>query len=388
MTATGTQQTAASEITGPTWDLEYPALDAPELKQDLHEALDAIEHIERISSPVADVVANASSLSLEEVRSGKVLGTVVQMFQHYWTAVILLRNVGTYASCVSSVDGTDDDARKLSAEIQELFARVKTAFEPAGLFLDTCTDDVANAFIATNDITRAASFSVLHSRKMKDHKLSLSEENMATSLSVTGHSAWGSLYTDLSSVISANVKQTDGSVKSMGVASAAALLDSPHEQVRRNAWEAIREAWLPHQETCAAVLNAITGWRLSLYEKRGLDSFLDSALHMNRMSNNSLEALFDALDANSHVGQRALRVQAEALSKPALDLWDLFAPAPALSAGSTVNGTASLYTFDEGIELIANAVSQVDDDAGAFVRLMQTNRWIEASRGDKKRPGA
>eukprot|EP00173_Palmaria_palmata_P002008 Plantae.Rhodophyta-Palmaria_palmata.ctg2226.p1 GENE.Plantae.Rhodophyta-Palmaria_palmata.ctg2226~~Plantae.Rhodophyta-Palmaria_palmata.ctg2226.p1 ORF type:complete len:322 (-),score=58.08 Plantae.Rhodophyta-Palmaria_palmata.ctg2226:1293-2177(-) len=47
-----------------------------------------------------------------------------------------------------------------------------------------------------------------------------------------------------------------------------------------------------------------------------------------------------------------------------------------------------MYTFDEGIELIANAVGAFDEKAGVFVRMMRDKGWIEASRGDTKRPGA
>ncbi len=101
---------------------------------------------------------------------------------------------------------------------------------------------------------------------------------MATSLAVTGHTAWGALYIDLSSAIVAEVRQPDGSKKKMGVASASALLDSPDEAVRRAAWEGIRDAWRPHDETCAAVLNAITGWRHAMNDKRRLPNFLSGAL--------------------------------------------------------------------------------------------------------------
>lgn len=126
---------------------------------------------------------------------------------------------------------------------------------------------------------------------------------------------------------------------------------------------AIRNGWLPHQETCAAALSAITGWRADIYKKRGLQSYLDSSLHQNRMSQATLNALLEAIDTvGVEVGKKALKVQAKAFGMNALDPWDLFAPAP------VGNETENIYTYEEGIELIAEAVSEIDEEAGAFIR--------------------
>lgn len=374
---------ASRDITGPTWTLDYASLDAAALHADLTAAKADMESMEATGATLAELVPLARDLTEAQIAEHNVLARLVDMFRKYWNAVVLLRNVSTYAHCVASVDGTDADAKRLSGQLEVLFARCRTSYEPAALILDLCPASLFDAFLATDDSTRAAKFKLSHSRKMARHRLSLEEENMVTMLTVTGHSAWGSLYTDLSSVLPVHMKQPDGSVKTMGIASAEAMRDSSEEEVRRSSWEAIREAWLPHQETCAAVLNAITGWRLDMYGKRRHDSFLTSSLYLNRMSKATLDAIFKALDSSSEVGRRALRIQAKALKKKALEPWDLFAPAPVSSAD-----VGKIYTFDEGINLIANAVGAVDAEGGSFVRMMQEKGWIEASRGDKKRPGA
>lgn len=379
MVTTASPTAPLSEISGPTWTLEYAALDAAALKADLAAADKEMDLMESIGKTLGPLVTTARELQPDD----ELVKQLVEMHNSYYRAVVLLRNVGTYASCVASVDGTDASAKKLSSTVQTLFARCRAAYEPASLILDLCPDDLFEKFLAADKDTSSAEFILRHSRRMADHRLSLSEENMITGLQVTGHSAWGTMYSDLSSVIPVHMPQPDGSTKSMGIATAEAMRDSPDEDTRRKSWEAIREAWLPHQETCAAALNAITGWRLDLYKRRDLKSPLSSSLHMNRMSQATLDALFSALDSSSEAGRRALRIQAKCLGKEALQPWDLFAPAP---LSNTTAG--KIYTFDEGIDLIANAVGAVDEEGGKFVRMMQENGWIEASRGDKKRPGA
>lgn len=386
MVATPAETDAPSKtasITGPEWELEYSSLDAPELLADIAAATAAIDKMEQVSASLHDAIPTAASLTLETPGATDLVQTLVKVFDLLWEARILLGNAGVYVSCVKSVDGSNVVAKKMSGQLYELSARLTTAYEPASLLLVRCADDIADAFVASTAATRAAAFNVRHERKMKSHKLSLAEENMATSLSVTGHTAWGQLYTEISTSIQAHVLQPDGTRKSVGIATASALLDSPDESMRRNGWEAIREAWLPHAETCAAALNSITGWRHSMNSKRNHDSFLAPALHDNHMEEASLKAMFDAIDARRDVGRKALAIQAKALGKDRVDLWDFFAPSPIQASDD-----AKLYTFDEGIELIANAVGEVDKDAGDFVRMMRDNKWIEASRGDNKVPGA
>lgn len=195
------------------------------------------------------------------------------------------------------------------------------------------------------------------------HKLSLEEENM-TKFSLTGHSAWGTMYSDFSSALSASVHLPSG-VREMFIASTEAMCDDRDAKVRRASWEAIRSAWLPHRETCAAALNAITGWRLDMYNKRNYDSFLTSSLHMKRMTNATFKALLSTVDDSTGKGRRALRIQVRALGKDNMHACDLYAPS---LVGDNVGGT---YTLDEGIELIASAVSEVDPAVGEFVYMMR-----------------
>lgn len=375
--------TPDTELTGPSWELEYDSLDAPSLLADVASAERFMDDMERDAEVLKPLVAKASSMSLDEVEKAGIIPCLTNLTKTYWDSAVLLRNVATQAGCAASVDGGDVSAKKMSSATQVRFARLRQAYEPASLFLDLCADDVFNAFLREgDDEIRAAEYIFRHSRRMRRHKLSLQEENMLTTMSVTGHSSWGTLYTDLSASISVTVSMPDGSSRSMGIASADAMRDNPDPSIRRASWEAIREGWLPHRESCAAALNAITGWRLELYKKRDYPSFMTSSLHQNRMSNATLSALLSAIDDSSHIGRRALNVQARALGQDSLCPWDLYAPAPVDA------GTGKLYSFDEGIELIASAVAEVDPDAGSFVRKMRDERWIEASRGDKKRPGA
>jgi oligoendopeptidase F len=373
---------APAAITGPAWDLgdEYASLSAPELAADLAAAKEDVKAMAGAGAVVAGALERARDMSLEEVEAEGVLAALEEMNRLGWSAGTLLRNVATFASCVGSVDGGNEAAKRLGAEMGELFAARAQAAAPADLFLQLCPGEVAEAYLGRSAETGENRFLVGERRKMRAHALSLAEENMLSAYAVPGHHAWGDLYTDLSASLAVKVEGTG----SMGVAAAAGLLDSGDAAVRRAAWLGIKAAWLPHAETSAAILNALAKWRLDTYARRGLPDFLAAPLHQNRLTRPSLDAMMAAIDGEGvRVGRRALAVQAAALGRAdgKLEPWDLMAPAPVAGRGTT-------YPFEDGVEVIAAAVGAVDVKAGEFVRMMRDKRWIEATRGDSKRPGA
>jgi oligoendopeptidase F len=189
------------------------------------------------------------------------------------------------------------------------------------------------------------SFNVEHQRKLKDFTLSLAEENLITAMSVDGNSAWSQLYTSISSTMSCDVGG-----QNMGVAQAASLLASPSSEERLNAWNGIQKAWTSNEEAAAAILNSISGWRLELNRRRAAAAgkpvhFLDTALHQNRMSKKSLDAMMQAVDEGRAVGQRALKLQARVLGKKQLHPSDLMAPPPSAGGGLEVSLQFSTILF-------------------------------------------
>ncbi len=203
-------------------------------------------------------------------------------------AVVLLMNVATYVSCQSSVDGSNLEARAMQAKVRAMSSKLTQATQSASLAIKLAPDDKVAAYLAQ---CPEETFNVEHQRKLRDFTLSLAEENLITALSVDGNSAWSQLYTSISSTMTCQVAD-----KHLGVAQAAALLASPDAAERRAAWEGIQRAWTDKEEAAAAVLNSISGWRLELNRRRAERAgkpvhYLDTALHQNRMTKKSLDAM-------------------------------------------------------------------------------------------------
>jgi len=328
----------------------------------------------------ADAVRQALPSAASATASDAVVAQCVALSKENEAVRVALAGVSTLASCTSSADGSDPAAKRLSSVTDGLRAKLAQATQPLTLFLTLCPEDVAEAYLAADPHTASERWSVTRSRSQAKHMLSAEEEAVITELGVNGIGAFGTMYTDLS----ASLKCEVGGEK-VSIAKAAQLTMDADEATRREAHTARAEAWASVEEPCAAALNAISGWRNDLNRRRGRADCLDASLFNNSLSRPSLDAMMGAIDAEgAEVGRRALRAQARGYGKGRLDPWDLLAPAPAPEGAPP----AQLRTFEEGIDIIKRAVGEVHPSMADFVQMMVDKRWIEASSGGAKRPGA
>ena len=128
--------------------------------------------------------------------------------------------------------------------------------------------------------------------------------------------------------------QCDVNGEKMGIAKAASLLADPDSKTRRSAWDGIHAGWTLQEEAAAASLNSITGWRAEVNRRRAAKAgrpvhYLDSALHSNRMTKATLDAMMTAVAEAKPLARRALKLQAKALGvEGEMHPADLMAPPP------------------------------------------------------------
>jgi len=358
-------------VQGPAWDLstEYASTEAPELETDLEKVEGLFGEIEALNPALADdepVIAAQQIFKLREQVS------------------VLLQNPSVYANCLLSVNSRDADAQTLQGRLQAYQKRLGDVTEPLNQFCDLASDEDISAYLSDPEVAEAK-FIVNHSRERRHELLSLQEESLVNGLSQDGVHAWGRLYSQLSGTLECDVL-VGNEQQQMGIATAAGLMQKPDDDLRKNAWSAINGAWEQHEESCAAAINAIAGWRLEMCRKRSSQQpvhFLDAPVHMNRITRPTLDAILKAAEEYRPLARRAAKLQARAYGKQAIGPWDNRAPAPVLDAAAD-----GIIPFDTAVNIIADAYAQVDPSLGEFVHMMVGNRWVEGTVGDSKRPGA
>eukprot|EP00854_Cymbomonas_tetramitiformis_P000681 gene681-1136_t len=300
-------------------------------------------------------------------------------------AELSLGNVAVFANCELSVDGLNAEAKQVLARTRTLGSKLSQAVQPHSLVLRLASDTLVDQYLEQVPEER---FAVGHARKLRDLTLSLEEENLITALGVEGHSSWGQLYNSVSASLKCDVAG-----EQMGIAKAAGLLSNADAGRRRAAWEGIQAAWRTQEEAAAGILNALAGWRLELNKRRAAKAgrevhYLDAALHQNRMSRATLDAMMQAVTEAKGLGQRCLRLQAAAAGLDVLHPSDLMAPPPVLGQSADANKGALKLPFDSAIKVIADAVATVGPSVGSFVQDASDRKWIEGTEGDSKMPGA
>ncbi|MGI6709758.1 MAG: hypothetical protein ACOX33_11880 [Dethiobacteria bacterium] len=88
-------------------------------------------------------------------------------------------------------------------------------------------------------------------------------------------------------------------------------------------WE---QAWSREAELCASVLNHLSGFRLNLYRHRGWDDILKEPLANNRMSAETLQVMWDAVEKNKDIFVNYLERKKKLLGLEKLSWFDLDAP--------------------------------------------------------------
>lgn len=371
-------------LAGPTWDLtsEFNELNDPKLAQ-------ALATLETKTTSLAhgckefEPWLNASELQRDQLNAGLSL-KVPALLKLRDDAKTLLGDAMTYCHCRLSVDGTLAEAKKLSSNLDVLESQFSVALKPLTLWL-TLTDDKTIASVLALPGMATEAFAIRRLRSLKDQTLSLEQEAMLENLAIHGPVAFGRLYDDLTGTMKCPVTK-DGKSHEIGLAEAANWLMSGDESIRRNTFAGLDKTFRAHEESFAAIINHLTGWRHSVLEMRShkiRQHYLNPPLYLSSITRETLDAMMHALESNRDIGQQAAQAQAHLLGKKALDPWDLAAPLP-----EKVGKKPLTLSFEEGMDVVCSAFGGMADEMQTFAKMMAKNRWIDASTGPNKRPGA
>ena len=372
-----------TNVAGPSWDLstEYLSPTDPAIDADLAtltSLLDQIEEKNEILTPLVTATETLDSTSRDlAVAIARDIYVLANEARKY------LANPSTYANCVLSVESNHEEAKLLSGRLTKYRVRFSELMQPSRLFLDLSDDEVIASYLAEPPVSEST-WAVNHSRRRRHELLSLNEENLVSALSQDGIHAWGRLYTELSGKLRCLVA-ADNEQREVGIAEAAALMQSTSDRTREDAWQAINRAWSDHEDTCAAAINALAGWRLEMCKRRSIVEtvhFLDTPAHASHIERQTLDAIMQVAAKSKPMARRAAKAMARTYGKSRYGPWDNRAPAPEMPSAE------SSFPFAKGLEVISQAYGEVDSSMGEFVDMMASKQWIEGTIGPHKRPGA
>ncbi|MBD3109539.1 M3 family oligoendopeptidase [Bacillus sp. AGMB 02131] len=282
-----------------------------------------------------------------------------------------------FISCLEAQNVKDQGAKKWRAEITKLVASVQGAMSA----LDEKLVSIEAAFfeqLVKEEPFTELQFILQESRRRAQEKLSVEAETLIQQLGIDGYHGWGQLYDSLVATIEIPYEE-DGKVQMLSAGQAANKMLHPDREVRKRLFQAWEKAWGEKEELFAHALNHLAGFRLKVYEKRGWGSVLKEPLDTCRMSEETLNSMWQAItDSKDHL-VRFLDRKAKLLGVEKLSWYDVDAP--------LLTAPQKQLSYDEGAEFILKQFALFGEQLTAFAKKAFEDRWIEAEDRPNKRPG-
>lgn len=349
--------TGAEEV---LWDLSdlYESPDDPRFEKEVNEALLSAE---RFREQHHGKVAGLDPAALAEA--------VAELERIYST----LARAGIFAYLRFSTDTADPTRGALVQRTQELQAKLKTELLFFELEWIALGDDRAARLLADPALDKYRHF-LEAQRRYKPYRLSEPEEKILAEKNVSAAQAWSRLFTELTAAL--RVKIGDEEVP---MERALSRLQQADRDVRRTAAEAITEALSPGLRTRSFIFNTLLLDKSTDDRLRSYPTWISSRNLANEASDESVEALVDAVVARYDIPQRYYALKARLLGLDRLADYDRLAP---------ITSEATSVTWAEASELVAGAYEAFSPVAGGIIRGFFDRNWIDAAAVPDKMPGA
>ncbi|CAA9514339.1 MAG: Oligoendopeptidase F [uncultured Solirubrobacteraceae bacterium] len=280
---------------------------------------------------------------------------------------------GNYASLRFSTDTADPVNGALIAKVQER----GTAIETQLLFFDLEWADVDDA--TADELLRAdgleqARHHLRAIRRYRPYLLSEPEEKILAEKSQSGSAAWSRLFEELTSAV--EVETPEGKV---ALDVALSRLSSPDREVRRSTQEVVTVALRPGLRTRAYIFNTLLLDKSVDDRLRGYPSWLSARNLSNEASDESVQALLEAVKGSYELPQRWYRLKARLFGLDRLADYD---------RAASVAEVDEEIGWDDARDIVLGSFDAFSPVLGNTARRFFDERWIDAPVRPAKRGGA
>ncbi|EIT85252.1 oligoendopeptidase F [Fictibacillus macauensis ZFHKF-1] len=282
----------------------------------------------------------------------------------------------SFVGCLVAQDVNDRQALNVRSKLEALNA----SFASISVLLDNklahMSDTEWQTLLQQKEM-EAISFSLTERRTSAAQKLSYEQEALINDLAVDGYHSWSTLYDTVVGNMGISVTE-DGKEEVLSVGQAANKLTSADREEREHVFAQYTKAWGEVSDYCAEALNHIAGFRTNVYKHRNWDAVLKEPLEINRMSDATLKAMWQAIESKKGLFVDYLNRKAKLLGLDKLSWHDVEAP---------ISSTSSKMSYDEAANFIVDHFRSFSPKMAEFSKMAFEKQWIEAEDRNGKRPG-
>jgi len=354
--------TADPALEAASWDIE-PLVEGrgPEgVEELLAEARErAVAFAERHRGRVTELDAGALADAMRELAAIHDLGG----------------RAGSYAMLNFTLDTTDPARGALVQKARELGAAIETEVLFFELEWNQLPDERAGELLAGEGLDFCRHY-LRTLRRYRPHQLTEPEERVLTELDVTGSSAFRRLFTEQVSAVDVELP---GSEEQASLEEALSRLQDPDRAVREQTTVAVTGALRPGLRTRAYVFNTLLADKATKDRLRDYPHWLASRNLANEASDESVEALIEAVVGRYELARRWYRLKARLLGLDRLAYWDRMAP---------VSDTDRRIPYEEARELVLDCYTGFSGELGAAAGAFFESGYIDGPPRPGKRGGA
>jgi oligoendopeptidase F len=286
-----------------------------------------------------------------------------------------LGRAASYAMLNFAGNTADPPRGALLQKVQEGSTAIETRllfFELEWAGLD---DDRAEELLAADGLDFARHY-LRTARRYRPHLLSEPEEKIFAEKALTGRNAWSRLFEEQASAITVEL---DDQPEPVSLEVALSRLFAPDREVRRHAAERVTAALQPGLRTRAYILNTLLADKMVEDRLRNYPHWLASRNLANEASDESVQALIQAVRNRYELPRRWYRLKARLLGIDQLKDYDRMA---------AVTQEQERVDWPEACDTVLASYSAFSDELGALVQRFFDESWIDAPVRPNKRGGA
>jgi len=348
------------ELQATAWDLE-PLVEGEGQEGVERRLSDALMRASSFAERHAGKLGELSSMQLRDA-----MGELASIYE-------LVARAGYYAALRFSTDTADPANGALLQRVQEQETAIQTTLLFFELEWAALPDERAGELLAGEGLEFCAHH-LRNVRRYREHLLSEPEEKILTEKSLTGASAWSRLFEELTSAIEVDV---EGEQVALDVA--LSRLSLADREVRRSTAEAVTAALAPGLRTRAFLFNTLLADKATDDRLRSYPHWLAARNLANEASDESVQALIEAVRSRYEIPRRWYRLKAKLLGVDRLADYDR-------SAAVTEDEVS--FTFAQAREIVSDCYSSFSPELGALVERFFEERHIDAPVRPAKRGGA
>jgi oligoendopeptidase F len=293
----------------------------------------------------------------------------------------LVGRAGYYAALRFSTDTADPANGALMQWVQEQETQIQTTLLFFELEWAALSDERAEQMLAGEglDFVRHHLRNV---RRYRDHLLSEPEERIVTEKSLTGANAWTRLFEELTSVIEVELPAEEGQGEGpnrVPLEIGLSRLQEADRDVRRTSAEAVTEALAPGLRTRAYLFNTLLADKATEDRLRGYPHWLAARNLANEASDESVNALIEAVRRRYEIPRRWYRLKARLLGLERLADYDRMA---------SVSEDEVSFPYAQAREIVIDCYSSFSPELGSLAKRFFDDRHIDAPVRPAKRGGA